>query len=129
MVYHTRNRTRNDTPTQGSAFHELVVLPTLAPHLARPYHVPGTDIVYNTEFSSQTQGISTCLTTIHPKLTLCPTDPADVHSDVPEHGTSDIEAGSQEGQVSEPVVGPSSSNSLNAALSMPQWDPVMILQR
>lgn len=29
--------------TQGSAFHELVVLPTLAPHLARPYRVPGTD--------------------------------------------------------------------------------------
>ena len=56
MTYRTRNRTRLDDPTQGSAFHELVVLPTLAPHLARPYHVPGTDIVYNTEFARNTQG-------------------------------------------------------------------------
>ncbi|PPQ76057.1 hypothetical protein CVT26_005439 [Gymnopilus dilepis] len=31
-----------DDPKQGSAFHELVVLPTVAPHLAEPYHVPGT---------------------------------------------------------------------------------------
>jgi len=43
-------------PTQGSAFHELVVLPTFAPHLARPYQVTGTEIVYDTEFSQNTQG-------------------------------------------------------------------------
>jgi len=36
------NRWSNDDPNQGSAFHELVALPTLAPHLARPYHLPGT---------------------------------------------------------------------------------------
>jgi len=36
------NRWSNDNPNQGSAFHELVVLPTLAPHLSRPYHPPGT---------------------------------------------------------------------------------------
>ena len=35
-------RWTNDNPNQGSAFHELVVLPTLAPQLARPYHAPGT---------------------------------------------------------------------------------------
>ena len=61
MVYHTRNRVRNDTPTPGSAFHELIVLPTFAPQLARPYRVPGTDTVYNTEFANQTQGISVWL--------------------------------------------------------------------
>jgi len=57
MSYRTRNRTRVDDPAQGSAFHELVVLPTLAPHLARPYQVPGTDIVYNMEFSQNTQSM------------------------------------------------------------------------
>lgn len=31
----------NDT-RQGSAWAELVLYPTLAPHLAPPYHVPGT---------------------------------------------------------------------------------------
>jgi hypothetical protein len=36
------NRTTLSDPHQGSAFHELVLLPTLAPELARPYHVPGT---------------------------------------------------------------------------------------
>ena len=56
MTYHTRNCTTIDDPTQGSAFHELVVLPTLAPRLARPYRVPGTDVVYNMEFSQNTQG-------------------------------------------------------------------------
>lgn len=35
------NRWSNDA-NQGSAFHKLVVLPTLAPHLARLYHPPGT---------------------------------------------------------------------------------------
>ena len=70
MVYHTRNRTRNGTPTQGSAFHKLIVLPTLAPHLAHPYHVPGTDIVYNTEFANQIQGMSAHPTTLHNDL--CP---------------------------------------------------------
>jgi len=34
-------RWTND-PRQGSAFHELLVLPTLAPNLARPYYTPGT---------------------------------------------------------------------------------------
>ena len=34
-------RWTNDTQ-QGSAFHELLVLPTLAPNLARPYYTPGT---------------------------------------------------------------------------------------
>ncbi|KAF8968731.1 hypothetical protein BDZ97DRAFT_1755029 [Flammula alnicola] len=36
------NRWTLENPIQGSAFHELVVLPTVAPHLARPYIVPGT---------------------------------------------------------------------------------------
>ncbi|TFK59276.1 hypothetical protein BDN72DRAFT_865284 [Pluteus cervinus] len=35
------NRWTPDGP-QGSAFHELVILPTVAPHLARPYQPPGT---------------------------------------------------------------------------------------
>jgi len=34
-------RWTNDT-RQGSAFHELLVLPTLASNLARPYYTPGT---------------------------------------------------------------------------------------
>jgi hypothetical protein len=34
-----------------SAFWELIVLPTFAPHLARPYRVPGLAKVYNSEFS------------------------------------------------------------------------------
>jgi len=34
-------RWTND-PRQGSAFHEILVLPTVAPHLARPYYTPGT---------------------------------------------------------------------------------------
>jgi hypothetical protein len=38
------NRWSNDNPHQGSAFHKLVVLPTLAPQLARPYQVPGVNI-------------------------------------------------------------------------------------
>ncbi|KAJ7715686.1 hypothetical protein B0H16DRAFT_1741745 [Mycena metata] len=43
-----RRTTRNlGNTAQGSAFHELVVVPTLAPELARPYQVPGTDIVFN----------------------------------------------------------------------------------
>lgn len=36
------NRWSNNDPHQDSAFHELVVLPTLAPQLARPYVVPGS---------------------------------------------------------------------------------------
>jgi hypothetical protein len=36
------NCTALKDPNQGTAFHELVVLPTLAPELARPYHFPGT---------------------------------------------------------------------------------------
>ena len=42
-----QGRTRGQ---RRSAFHELVVLPTLAPQLARPYRVPGTDKWYNLEF-------------------------------------------------------------------------------
>ncbi|KAJ7114391.1 hypothetical protein C8R44DRAFT_740529 [Mycena epipterygia] len=34
-------------PGQGIAFHELVVAPTFTPDLARPYHVPGTELVIN----------------------------------------------------------------------------------
>jgi hypothetical protein len=34
-----------------SAFWELIVLPTFAPHLARPYRVPGMTKVYNSEFA------------------------------------------------------------------------------
>ena len=41
-----------DDPNQGSAFHEIVVLPTLAPHLARPYIVPGTGANDGTLFFS-----------------------------------------------------------------------------
>jgi hypothetical protein len=36
----------------GTAFWELVVLPTFAPNLARPYRVPGTDKVYNQEYAT-----------------------------------------------------------------------------
>ena len=32
-------------------FWELLVLPTFAPHLARPYRVPGTEKVYNLELA------------------------------------------------------------------------------
>ena len=53
------NRTTLNDPIQGSPFHEIVVLPTLAPHLARPYRVPGTDVTYNMEFSQNTQGTLT----------------------------------------------------------------------
>ena len=35
-------RWSNNDPRQGSAFHELVVLPTLTPQLAHPYVVPGS---------------------------------------------------------------------------------------
>ncbi|KAJ6610976.1 hypothetical protein B0H10DRAFT_2224559 [Mycena sp. CBHHK59/15] len=34
-------------PAQGTAFHGLVVAPTFTPDLARPYNIPGTDIVLN----------------------------------------------------------------------------------
>jgi hypothetical protein len=43
----SQGRTRSQ---RQSAFHELVVLPTFAPQLARPYRVPGTDRWYNLEF-------------------------------------------------------------------------------
>ncbi|KAG1782520.1 hypothetical protein EV702DRAFT_1192190 [Suillus placidus] len=42
------NRWSNDVPRQGSAFHELVTLPTLAPHLAQPYQVPGLNDIMPT---------------------------------------------------------------------------------
>jgi len=42
LSFSMASRWTNDNPNQGSAFHELVVLPTLAPQLARPYHAPGT---------------------------------------------------------------------------------------
>ncbi|KAF9786514.1 hypothetical protein BJ322DRAFT_1020528 [Thelephora terrestris] len=98
MAYQTRNHTSDDAPTQGSTFHELVVLPTFAPHLARPYRVPGTEIVYNTEFMSQTQ------------------ERTDTHSDAPNHTTGDAEAGSREEQVVGPGVGLHTPNDLNVAL-------------
>ncbi|KAJ7488779.1 hypothetical protein B0H11DRAFT_2405873 [Mycena galericulata] len=34
-------------PGQGTAFYELVVAPTFTYNLARPYHVPGSDLVLN----------------------------------------------------------------------------------
>jgi hypothetical protein len=37
------NRWSNNVSHQGSAFHEIITLLTLAPHLARPYQVPGTN--------------------------------------------------------------------------------------
>ena len=36
-------------PSQGSAFHKLVVLPTVAPQLARSYYIPGTPEYYAAE--------------------------------------------------------------------------------
>ncbi|SRR6266567_1072302 len=36
------NRWTQDDPIPGSYFHELVVLPTLAPHLARPEYLGAT---------------------------------------------------------------------------------------
>ena len=36
-------------PHQGSAFHELVILPTLTPNLACPYYTPGTPEYYAAE--------------------------------------------------------------------------------
>ncbi|KAJ7153339.1 hypothetical protein C8R46DRAFT_1197397 [Mycena filopes] len=32
---------------QGSAFHEIVVVPTFVPHLVQPYQIPGTDNTIN----------------------------------------------------------------------------------
>ncbi|KAJ7152068.1 hypothetical protein C8R46DRAFT_1303587 [Mycena filopes] len=32
---------------QGSAFHEIIVVPTFVPHLAQPYQIPGTDNTIN----------------------------------------------------------------------------------
>jgi hypothetical protein len=34
-------RTSGKDPRQGSMFCETVLLPTLAPQIARPYHLPG----------------------------------------------------------------------------------------
>jgi hypothetical protein len=36
------NHTTLGDPHQGLAFHELILLPTLAPELTHPYYVPGT---------------------------------------------------------------------------------------
>ncbi|KAJ7936229.1 hypothetical protein B0H13DRAFT_2453062 [Mycena leptocephala] len=44
-----------NNPGQGSAFHELVVVPTLAPQLARPYHIPGSSIVIDPLLPSDMQ--------------------------------------------------------------------------
>jgi hypothetical protein len=41
IQYSMATRWTND-PRQGSAFHEILLLPTVAPHLARPYYTPGT---------------------------------------------------------------------------------------
>ncbi|KAJ6556130.1 hypothetical protein B0H19DRAFT_1376984 [Mycena capillaripes] len=43
----TRTLRNPRNPGQGTAFHELVVAPTFTPDLARPYQVPGSDIVIN----------------------------------------------------------------------------------
>jgi len=45
----------NNNPRQGSAFHELVVLPTIAPQLARPYYAPGTPEYYAAEAARRQQ--------------------------------------------------------------------------
>ncbi|KAJ6622608.1 hypothetical protein B0H10DRAFT_2214248 [Mycena sp. CBHHK59/15] len=43
-----RHSLKNPTnPSQGTAFHELIVAPTFTPDLARPYHVPGTNTIIN----------------------------------------------------------------------------------
>jgi hypothetical protein len=47
-------------------------------------------------------------------------EPADTHTDVPEHVTGEAEAGSQEEHATEPIVGPPASNGLNAALGTSQ---------
>jgi hypothetical protein len=80
MPHPIHNRTSLDDPTQGTAFHELLVLPTLAPHLARPYRVPGTDTVYNMEFAHNTQGmlhqlIAHAMLTIHDVASTVGDDP------------------------------------------------------
>ena len=106
MVYRTRNRIRNDTPTPGSAFHELVVLPTFAPQLARPYRVPGMDTVYNMEFANQTQGISVWLTPFCWELTMSPSDPADPDRGAVDHNAGATDSGSQEEQAVEHTAQP-----------------------
>lgn len=48
MHPHSGNRWTHDEERPGSIFHELVVLPTVAPHLARPEYLdptPGVPIV------------------------------------------------------------------------------------
>jgi hypothetical protein len=41
-----RRSVRNPgNPGQGTAFHELVVVPTFTPELARPYQVLGGDLI------------------------------------------------------------------------------------
>jgi len=47
----------NNNPHQGSAFHKLVVLPTVAPQLVRPYHVPGTPEYYAAEAARRQQAV------------------------------------------------------------------------
>jgi len=48
----------NNDPRQGSAFHELVVLPTLAPQLARTYHIPGTPEYHAAEAGRHQQAVA-----------------------------------------------------------------------
>ncbi|KAJ7656073.1 hypothetical protein DFH06DRAFT_1411823 [Mycena polygramma] len=48
-----RRSLQNPThPVQGSAFHELVVAPTLTPEMARPYQIPGTTTVITTHLGA-----------------------------------------------------------------------------
>ena len=58
----------NNTPHQGLVFHELVVLPTVAPHLAWEYHVPGT-LEYTVAIAGrrdETPSADTLATLTHP---------------------------------------------------------------
>ena len=47
----------DNNPSQGSAFHELVVLPTVAPQLARPYYIPGTPEYYAAEAAHRQEAV------------------------------------------------------------------------
>jgi hypothetical protein len=49
-----RNRGKKTVTKPLSIFWETVVLPTFAPHNARPFRVPGMKHVWNAEFSQQT---------------------------------------------------------------------------
>jgi hypothetical protein len=52
-----KGTSRKKTHTKPlSIFYETVVLPTLAPHNARPFRLPGMNKVWNAEFAHQAPG-------------------------------------------------------------------------